>query len=173
MRFAVGEKVVYPNHGVGVIEQVTQKLISGKPEEFYLLRIQATSSLVMVPISNVESVGLRKVIGKADVDQLFKLLRDGFNEPQADWKDRYKDNAEKMRSGSIYQVAEVLKNLVYLSYKKPLSFREKKMLERAKQLVVSEVAIVKNLPESMVESQIDKALAVAYERTNGQSRRFA
>ena len=165
MEFRIGEKVVYPNHGVGIIEEVTSRPINGVPEKFYMLRIHSNASLVMVPTGNVENVGLRRIIKKADVSGLFKLLEDNFFEPESDWKGRYKDHSEKMRTGSIFQVAEVLKSLVYLSYKKSLSFREKRMLDRARQLIISEVATVRGMSEKVVEEQIDLALAGAYERS--------
>lgn len=165
MEFRVGDKVVYPNHGVGIIEQVTSRPVNGVPEEFYMLRIHSNASLVMVPTGNVKSVGLRRIIKKSDVDVLFKLLEADFFEPEADWKDRYKDHSEKMRTGSILQVAEVLRNLVYLSYKKSLSFREKRMLDRAKQLIISEVATVRSMSEAVVEELIDRSLTLAYQRS--------
>ena len=165
MEFRVGEKVVYPNHGVGIIEEVSRRSVNGVPEEFYMLRIHSNSSLVMIPTSNVKSVGLRRIIKKSDVDGLFELLRKDFYEPETDWKDRYKEHSEKMRTGSIYQVAEVLKSLVYLSYKKSLSFREKRMLDRAKQLITSEVATVRGMNEKSVEDQIDRNLSEAYLRS--------
>ncbi len=165
MDFRVGDKVVYPNHGVGIIEQVTRRPINGVAEQFYMLRIHANASLVMVPTANVKSVGLRPIIKKRAVDGLFKLLQEDFFEPESDWKGRYKDHSEKMRTGSIFQVAEVLRNLVYLSAKKSLSFREKRMLDRAKQLIISEVATVRGTNEKKVEDQIDKALNRAYERS--------
>ncbi len=165
MDFRIGDKVVYPNHGVGIIEEITSRSVNGTPEEFYMLRIHSNASLVMVPTANVKSVGLRRIIKKADVEGLFKILEDDFFEPEADWKGRYKDHSEKMRTGSIFQVAEVLKNLVYLSFKKSLSFREKRMLDRAKQLIISEVATVRNLNEKSVEDQIDRALTQAYQRS--------
>ena len=124
MEFRVGDKVVYPNHGVGIIEEIKSRSTNGSiPEQFYMLRIHSNASLVMVPTANVKSVGLRRIIKKADVEGLFKLLQEDFFEPEADWKGRYKDHSEKMRTGSIFQVAEVLRNLMYLSYKKSLSFR--------------------------------------------------
>jgi CarD family transcriptional regulator len=165
MEFRIGEKVVYPNHGVGIIEQVTSRPINGVPEKFYMLRIHSNASLVMVPTANVKNVGMRRIIKKADVTGLFKVLEQDFLEPESDWKGRYKDHSEKMRTGSIFQVAEVLKSLVYLSYKKSLSFREKRMLDRAKQLIVSEIATVRGLTEKAVEEQIDRALAGAYDRS--------
>ncbi len=166
MEFHVGDKVVYPNHGVGVIVKVTRRAVDGgQSEEFYLLKIHSNASLVMVPTANVKNVGLRKIIKRTDVEGLFKLLEEDFCEPESDWKGRYKDHSEKMRTGSIFQVAEVLRNLVYLSFKKSLSFREKRMLDRAKQLIVSEVATVRGLNEKSVEDQIDRTLAAAYERS--------
>ena len=167
MDFRIGEKVVYPNHGVGIIEEVSRRSINGAPEEFYMLRIHSNSSLVMVPTANVKSVGLRRIIKKSDVDGLFKLLQEDFFEPEADWKGRYKDHSEKMRTGSIFQVAEVLKNLVYLSYQKTLSFREKRMMDRAKQLLVCEIATVRNMSEKQIEQLVDKSLSSAYRRTRG------
>jgi len=165
MEFRIGDKVVYPNHGVGIIEEVKQRPVNGGSEEFYMLRIHSNSSLVMVPTANVKNVGLRRIIKRADVEGLFKLLEEDFYEPEADWKDRYKEHSEKMRTGSIFQVAEVLKNLFYLSFRKSLSFREKRMLDRARQLIVTEVATVRGLNEKNVEDLIDKALAGAYERS--------
>jgi CarD family transcriptional regulator len=165
MEFHVGEKVVYPNHGVGIIEEVTRRSVDGVPEDFYMLRIKTNSSLVMVPTSNVKSVGMRRIIRKTDCDGLFKLLHEDFFEPAADWKGRYKEHCDKMRTGSIFQVAEVLKNLVYLSFRKNLSFREKRMLDRAKQLIISEVATVRGVSEKSVEDHIDRALAEAYARS--------
>ena len=171
MQFRVGERVVYPNHGVGVIESVAKRGNGASTlesiEEFYYLRIQSTNSLVMVPTTNAINVGLRRIINKNDVPQLFKLLENDFEEPEPDWKGRFKDNSEKMRTGSVFHVAEVLKNLVYLSYQKTLSFREKRMLDRAKQLLVCEIATVRNLTEKQIEQQVDKALSSAYRRTRG------
>jgi CarD family transcriptional regulator len=165
MEFRIGEKVVYPNHGVGIIEEVTSRDVNGSAEQFYMLRIHSNASLVMIPTANVKSVGLRKIIKKGDVDGLFKLLEDDFFEPLSDWKGRYKDHSEKMRTGSIFQVAEVLRNLFYLSFRKNLSFREKRMLDRAKQLIISEIATVRSQNEKNVEDQVDRALAAAYERS--------
>ena len=166
MEFRVGDKVVYPNHGVGIVEEITSRPNNGgDSEQYYMLRIHSNASLVMVPTANVKSVGLRRIIKKADVEGLFKLLQEDFYEPEADWKGRYKDHSEKMRTGSIFQVAEVLKNLVYLSFRKSLSFREKRMLDRAKQLLVTEIATVRGVSEKAIEDSIDRTLAEAYARS--------
>ena len=160
-QFEIGDKVVYPNHGVGIIEKISNRLVSGKFERFYLLRICSNDILVMVPTANAGDVGLRKIIEKKDVDHLLSFLTSNQFFSQRDWKDRFKENSEKMRSGSIFHVAEVFKNLVYLSRVKPLSFREKRMLDRARFLLISELSTVMNLKELEVEERIDKAVTKA------------
>jgi CarD family transcriptional regulator len=160
-QFEIGDKVVYPNHGVGIIEKISNRLVSGKFERFYLLRICSNDILVMVPTANAGDVGLRKIIEKKDVDQLLSFLTSNQFFTQRDWKDRFKENSEKMRSGSIFHVAEVFKNLVYLSRVKPLSFREKRMLDRARFLLISELSTVMNLKELDVEERIEKAVTKA------------
>src|SRR5690349_11928858 len=153
--FHVGDKVVYPNHGVGVIEQISSRTIGATVEKFYLLNIKASSLKVMVPFHNVGSVGLRRVVKDGEIHD---FLTDGDCLSSADWKDRFKENSEKMRTGSLLDVAAVLKGLLLLHQSKPLSFREKKMLERARYLLVSELAMAKNLDESAVEEMLTGAL---------------
>ena len=156
-QFEIGDKVVYPNHGVGIIEKISNRLVQGKFERFYLLRICSNDILVMVPTANAGDVGLRKIIEKRDVDQLVSFLGNNQLFTQRDWK----ENSEKMRSGSIFHVAEVFKNLVYLSRVKPLSFREKRMLDRARFLLISELSTVMNLTELEIEERIEKAVTKA------------
>ena len=159
--FEIGDKVVYPNHGVGIIEKISNRLVAGKFERFYLLRICSNDILVMVPTANAGDVGLRKIVERRDVDHLLSLLGSNHFLTQKDWKDRFKENSEKMRSGSIFHVAEVFKNLVHLSRIKPLSFREKRMLDRARFLLVSELSTVMNLGEIEIEDRIEKAVTKA------------
>src|SRR6516164_7623816 len=130
--FHIGDKVVYPNHGVGIIEQISSRTIGTAVEKFYLLKIKASSLKVMVPFHNVSSVGLRRVVRNGEIQKILDFLTDGECANNADWKYRFKENSERMRTGSLLEVAGVLKSLVSLSRSKPLSFREKKMLERAK-----------------------------------------
>ncbi len=137
MGFKVGQKVVYPNHGIGTIEQIEQKQIGAIALPFYTLRLAAT---------------------------LFKALGGDFATPAHDWKDRFKDFSDKMRTGNIFEVAEVLKHLNYLSHIKPLSFREQRMLERSRYLVVSELAAVCRQPECNIEPRVDQALGQACSR---------
>ena len=157
--FSIGDKVVYPNHGVGVIEQISSRTIGSQIERFYLLKIAASSLKVMVPFHNVNSVGLRRVGRNGEVQRILDFLTDGKCENHADWKYRFKENSDKMRTGSLLDVAEVLKGLLLLAQGKALSFREKKMLERARYLLVSELAMSKNWEEPEIEDILNKALA--------------
>lgn len=156
--FNIGDKVVYPNHGVGIIEQISSRTIGTTVEKFYLLRIKSSSLKVMVPFHNVESVGLRRVVRNGEITKILEYLTDGKCENHADWKYRFKENSEKMRTGSLMEVAMVLKGLLKLSQDKPLSFREKKMLERARYLLLSEIAMAKNCDEVEIEDELRKAL---------------
>ena len=157
--FSVGDKVVYPNHGVGVIEQISSRTIGATVEKFYLLKIKSSALKVMVPFQNVNTVGLRRVVKNGEVQKILDYLCDGKCDSNTDWKYRFKENSDKMRTGSLMEVAVVLKSLLQLGQSKPLSFREKKMLERARYLLVSELAMAKNWEESDVEEALTKALA--------------
>src|ERR1700680_3137046 len=161
MEFKLGEKVVYPNHGVGVIEQISFGYMNGRSERYYMLRIVSSGLKVMVPQTNVDNVGLRPVIRNNEANGVLSYLEKGRSNSHHDWKHRFKKNSERIRTGSLMEVAAVLKGLVALSRTKPLSFREKKMLERAKYLLVSELATVRNTSEQAVEANLIRALAKA------------
>lgn len=157
--FNIGDKVVYPNHGVGVIEQISSRTIGATIEKFYLLKIKASSLKVMVPFHNVGSVGLRRVIRNGEIQKVIDFLTDGECNNNNDWKYRFKENSERMRTGSLLEVATVLKSLLLLNQSKPLSFREKKMLERARYLLVSEIAMARNCEEPTIAEVLSKALS--------------
>ena len=159
LNFHIGDKVVYPNHGVGVIEQVGSRSIGATIERFYLLNIKASSLKVMVPCQNAGSVGLRRVVRNGEIQKVLDYLSVGENGGNGDWKDRFKENSDKMRTGSLLEVAGVLKSLIALHAAKPLSFREKKMLERARYLLVSELAMSRNCEETKVEELLNDALS--------------
>jgi len=159
--FRIGQKVVYPNHGIGTIEQIEQKQIGATLLPFYTLRLAANNSLVLVPVPNASEVGLRAPISSGECELLLKTLADNFSPPANDWKDRFKDFSDKMRTGDIFEVANVLKHLTYLSHTKPLSFREQRMLERSRYLVISELAAVCRQPECNVTPRVEDALARA------------
>ena len=156
--FHIGDKVVYPNHGVGIIEQISSRTIGTTMERFYLLKIAASSLKVMIPFSNVGNVGMRPVVRNGEVQKIVDYLSTGECINAADWKDRFKENSERMRTGSLSDVAMVLKSLLILAQAKSLSFREKKMLERARYLLVSEIAISRNCDETLIEEALTKAL---------------
>ncbi len=156
--FHIGDKVVYPNHGVGIIEQISSRTVGAQVEKFYLLKIAASSLKVMIPFHNAGTVGLRPVVRNGEVQKIVDYLSSGECSNQADWKDRYKENSDRMRTGSLVDVAAVLKSLLVLNQGKSLSFREKKMLERARYLLVSEMAISRNCNESEIEQVLTKAL---------------
>lgn len=161
--YKIGDKVVYPNHGVGIIEQVSFSYLNGRSERCYMLRIFANGLRVMVPETNAHSVGLRRVITSTEARKIIGFLEANHhgNHSHSDWKHRFKENSERMRTGSLLDVAAVLKSLLALSRTKPLSFREKKMLERAKTLLVSELATAQRSSENKVETDVVRALAKA------------
>jgi CarD family transcriptional regulator len=155
--FEIGDKVIYPNHGLGIIERIETKTIMGTTCGFYQLRM-ANETTVFVPVDNVDGVGLRRAISDDEVDRLFALLGDGKIDSHQNWKGRFKDNSDRMRTGSIYDVVEVLKSLTFLAKSKSLSFREKRMLDRAKFLVVSEITEVMGEKVAEIETQVEGAL---------------
>jgi CarD family transcriptional regulator len=161
MVFQVGEKVVYPNHGVGVIENVSARSFGNRFERYYLLRITCTSLTVMVPMSHAEDLRLRRVTRNGEIGKVLRFLSFVDCHRQPDWKDRFKENSEKMRSGSMFEIAEVLKSLLVLQKSKPLSFREKRMLDHARRMLITEVAVSRAIPEADAASMLQKSLEKA------------
>jgi CarD family transcriptional regulator len=161
MTFQVGEKVVYPNHGVGTIENISSRSFGTQAERFYLLRLACSSMTVMVPFSHVEQVGLRKVTKNGDIGKMLTFLSTGECKRCPDWKDRFKENSVKMQNGSLLEVAAVLKALVIQQSQKPLSFREKKMLDRARIMLVSELATSRGMREPEAVGLLSKVLMKA------------
>lgn len=159
MTFQVGEKVVYPNHGVGTIENISTRAFGAQSERFYLLRLSYKSMTVMVPFSHAADVGLRRVTKSGDISKVLLYLASGKSKPCSDWKNRFKENSEKMRVGGLFETAEVFKALLTIQQEKPLSFREKKMLDRARHMLVTEVSICRGLSETEATDVLAKALA--------------
>lgn len=161
MGFKIGDKIVYPNHGVGIVESIGKRTFDGQEMEFYQLRLQENNSTVMVPVQNVWSVGLRKIISRKDARDLMgqiQLAHPELNPRNKDWKNRFKENTEKLKTGQLSDVVDVLVSLTQVNSRKTLSFREKKMYDRAKKLLVSEIAMAEGQPELQVEERIDHAL---------------
>lgn len=159
MEFKIGDKVVYPNHGLGIIEQIEKRWSGDKEEEFLRLRIVANDSTVMVPRGNTTHVGLRRIVTKKEIEEVYDALKDTKVQVFEDWKGRFQENSDKMRTGSIAEVALVFKSLSHLALQKNLSYRERRMLDKAKYLIVSEIAEVEKLPTDQVEAKIDRAVS--------------
>jgi CarD family transcriptional regulator, regulator of rRNA transcription len=156
--FQVGEKVVYPSHGVGVVESIQSRSTPTGRVSGYDLRILSNDSRVFVPHESARGIGLRPMISVADAERILTALGDGVIDQSANWKGRFKENSDRMRTGSLFDVANVLKGLTSISRRKVLSFREKRMLERARFLIVSELAEVEGRSHSDLELLVDGAL---------------
>jgi CarD family transcriptional regulator len=161
MTFQIGDKVVYPNQGVGTIENISTRSFGSAFERFYLLRFGCNSMTVLVPFSNVANIGLRRVTKDREISRILSFLSNGWCAINPDWKVRFKENTEKMQSGQLLMAAEVFKALLQLHVDKPLSFREKKMLDRARHMLVSEISISRNVPDIHAVSMLQRAVAKA------------
>jgi CarD family transcriptional regulator len=157
--FQIGDRVVYPNHGVGIVEQIGSRTLGQQVERYYLLNIKSSNLKVTVPFHSVSNVGLRPVVKNGEIQKILSYLEDGNGGSAADWKDRFKENSDRMRTGALLDVAAVLKSLLVLKEIKGLSFREKKMLERARYLLVSELALARNCEEENIQVLLSKTLS--------------
>jgi CarD family transcriptional regulator len=156
--FKIGDRLVYPNHGVGVVETIQESFVEGSPAPWYQVRFLGSNSRVMVPVGNSERIGLRPLTRLKDVGSVFRALENAMPPQSGDWKGRNKQNIERMRSGRLLDVADVLKDLRCAQILKALSFHEKKMCEHARYLVVSEIAQINGLPECEVATEVEKSL---------------
>ncbi len=161
MTFHIGDKIVYPNQGVGTVENISSRSFGSAFEEFYLLRFGSNGMTVLVPLSNAAGIGLRRVTKDREISRILSFLSNGDCAVTADWKLRYKENTAKMQTGDLLKAAEVFKTLLKLQVDKPLSFREKKMLDRARFLLVSEISIARRVPEALAWGMVQRALAKA------------
>ena len=155
--FKVGDLAVYPAHGVGVIERIETQEISGSCQDFYVMRILDNDMIIMIPTRNVNSVGLREIIQKKEVQKLYSILkkRDVPVDNQT-WNRRYREYMDKIKTGSVYEVAEVYRDLLMLKIEKELSFGERKMLDTARSLLVKEISLAKQVAESQIERDLEK-----------------
>jgi len=162
MGFRVGEKVSYPNHGVCFVESIEQKQVGDAKVRLYSLRVAANQSSILVPTENADAIGIRKIITSPQCHEVLRFIAKDFNEVETDWKERSRDFLGKLQTGCIFEAADVLKQLTFLTKVKTLSFREKAMLEKAKFLVVSELATVCRESESIVLEKVEKNLSRAF-----------
>ncbi len=157
--FKVGDKAVYPAHGVGVIERIEKKEIAGTAYQFYILRIVENDMTIMIPTANVDTVGLRRIIASTQVSKVYKILRENeISVDAATWNRRYREYMEKIKTGSVFEIAQVLRDLYILKNDKDLSFGERKMLETARSLLIKELALAREHEEEKVGKDIEKIL---------------
>jgi len=157
--FNIGDKVVYPMHGAGVIESIEEKEVLGEKRQYYILRLPVGDMKVMIPISNCDGVGLRSVVTRDEVQKVFKILKGQGSTMSTNWNRRYRANLDKIKSGNIYEVAEVVRNLIQRDKEKGLSSGEKKMLENARQILISELVLATEMEEEKAQSMLDKVFA--------------
>jgi CarD family transcriptional regulator len=156
--FDIGDKVVYPHHGAAIVERREVKEAFGQKREYLVLRLAYGDLTLMVPADNTDGVGLREVINDEEVEEVFAVLRKKEARMPTNWSRRYKNHSEKLRSGDIYQVAEVVRNLSIRDKDKGLSAGEKRMLSRARQILVSELTFALDVDEETAEKRLDEAL---------------
>lgn len=156
--YHIGDKVVYPMHGAGVIEGIEEKEILGEFKLYYVLKLPLKNMKVMLPVDNVHSIGLRDIIDRAAMEQVIDIFRQKDSSIQLNWNRRYRANLEKVKSGDILEVAEVVKDLLTMDREKGLSTGERKMLSSSKQILVSELVLVSDQTEKDVEKIISEAM---------------
>ncbi|ASU77247.1 CarD family transcriptional regulator [Actinopolyspora erythraea] len=159
MVFKVGETVVYPRHGAALIEAVETRVIKGEEKQYLVLRVEKDNLTVRLPAENAEHVGVRDVVGQEGLDHVFDVLRSDHTEEPTNWSRRYKANVEKLASGDVNKVAEVVRDLWRREQDRGLSAGEKRMLMKARQILVSELALAEGTDEGKAESLLDEVLA--------------
>ncbi len=154
--FKVGDLAVYPAHGVGRIDSIESRVINGETHDFYIMKILENGMVIMIPIANVESVGLRNVIKEEDIAKVFAVIQDNRDNliDNQTWNRRYREYMEKIKTGSLYEVAEVFRDLYILKYTKDLSFGERKLFDTAQILLVKEISTARNTDEDSILEEI-------------------
>ena len=156
--FSVGDKVVYPMHGAGMIQNIEEKEVLGETRAYYILRIPYGNLQVMVPVQGSDAAGLRPIVSEETVSKVMDVLSAESTPMDENWNRRYRENMDKLRSGDPAKVAEVIRNLMRVEREKRLSTGEKKLLANARQILASEIVLVEGIPEEEAMSMIDKAV---------------
>ena len=159
--YNVGDKIVYPMHGAGVIDSIEEKEILGEKQSYYILKMPGEVK-VMVPILTAEQHGIRNVIDKTEAEKVINVLEQDETEMEKNWNKRYRDNMDKMKSGNIYEIADVVRNLSFKQKEKGLSTGEKKMLHNAKQILVSELVLAEHATQDEVEELVDNKINTSF-----------
>lgn len=156
--FEVGDRVVYPMHGAGIIEKIESEQVLGEIRDYYVLNVSSGAINIMVPIDNCERIGLRRIISKSEVGEVFALLKADSTAMESNWNRRYRENTEKLKTGDILEVAEVVRNLWRNDKIKKLSAGEKNMLNNARQILISELALVEDRSASVLLDKVEKLI---------------
>ena len=159
--FNVGDKIVYPMHGAGVIDAIEEKDILGEKQAYYILKMPGEVK-VMVPTAKAEEIGVRSIIDKSSAEKVFRVLESDETEMSMNWNKRYRDNMDKMKSGDIYEIADVVRNLSFKQKEKGLSTGEKKMLNNAKQILVSELVLAEHASQEEVEQLVENKINTSF-----------
>ncbi|MEN6315936.1 MAG: CarD family transcriptional regulator [Clostridiaceae bacterium] len=158
--FNVGDKIVYPMHGAGVIESIEEKEILGSKQNYYVMKMPVGDMKVMIPTLNVEGIGIREIIDSCEVDKVYEILQDQSVNVTNNWNKRYRENMTKIKSGNIYEVADVVRILMIREREKGLSTGERKMLNSARQIMVSELVLAEGTNPSEIETAINDFLRI-------------
>lgn len=163
--FQIGQQVIYPSQGIGTIEDIETKFIGSDEMSFYALRLAENNSLVSVPVCNADKIGLRELVAKGECKKIYALLAGEFTPLEGDWKNRFREFSEKIKTGDLFDVAETYRQLIYLSRQKSLSFREQKILDKAEYLLLSELSVVCEQPPEKIKNEVGSALHQSLDAT--------
>lgn len=158
MEYSIGDKIVYPMHGAGEIQDIEEKEILGEIRSYYIMDVPNEDMEIMIPVDNMEDIGIRDVISRDEIDKVMDVLKAPSSEMSGNWNHRNRENMEKLKTGDIFEVAEVVRNLVRIEREKHLSTGEKKILANAKQILSSEIILVTGSSEEEAEQMIDEAI---------------
>ncbi|MDK2798747.1 MAG: CarD family transcriptional regulator [Clostridiales bacterium] len=153
--YNIGDKIVYPMHGAGIIESIEEKEILGKRQRYYIMKMPIGDMKVMIPMESINEIGIREVINQQEAESVINIFKSSQTDMCNNWNKRYRENMGKIKSGNIYEVAQVVKNLMYRDKIKGLSTGERKMLSNAKQILISELVLAKGVEQSEIEDTIE------------------
>lgn len=153
--FNIGDKIVYPMHGAGVIISIEEREILGCKQDYYVVRMPVGDMMVMIPTHNIDGIGIREIINTNEVEKVYEILSDHRADSTSNWNKRYRENMAKIKSGNIYEVADVVRSLMLREKEKCLSTGERKMLNSAKQILISELILARNMNQTEVEEKVN------------------
>ena len=157
--YRLGDKIVYPMHGAGVIESVEEKEVLGEKKKYFIIKMPVNEMKLMIPVDNVENIGVRKIISNSEVKEVFDILKEDSSLNKMNWNKRYRANMDRMKSGDIFEVARIVRSLTFRDQEKGLSTGEKKMLSNAKQILISELILAEDSSSEEVETRINKIIS--------------